>query len=654
MDYRKNRKTRKMERGGDIHNRKVFQDILSIGYELETSSLSKFTLISETTEDGYPILMNTDTARKDLETLQTKNQSEEDEEEEEDDLFALRQEEVFEFDAYDRHNKVDKNVSFLVTNDIVDSPFIKFLNKSCREVEEEKEEEIKYSEKYQEYEKIDKDTAKEYLALEKADFKNTLYSFRTDTGKKYDMRFVFHDKEVPCGLFSDVEWIFTYYKPKQSGNIILETFANAIRNLLSHFKNMEEIRGKLLIDTCPSSTKGGESLMKSKESAKRNKCEIMVDKPIHRTLFHKPGTNLYYLQSHRYENAAKTALEWKDVCITPQMTFSAHISNIIPIMKNMVNDSIRSIPTNTEILENRLEILNKIEYIVNSLIASYNESATNSSGFVFLHNTPHKQEEYKTIKSYLFLIFYKLFLFYSSYHGTTTEIQYFKNALFFNSRHSNYILYDALKKSIRRYFVFSLGKDDNKLIAIIQKLCVQSEILEKHMVSDITTLRKNVFRPSNHFDKKNASYGNPAKSLISYFHFFEDPINDDTNVDIDDNIIYHDYLEYKRIDAYSAKMDLKNDIVLIEFRVFARLLASYIYSILEESKKEKMKTGICNHMTRNFQPDTRALSLDVLSEFDDHYHKKNPIPISLKKKSKSRSRSRSRSRHHVSIKAKSI
>ena len=154
MEYRKNRKTRKIERGGDIHNRKAFQDILSIGYELETSSLSKFTLISETTEDGYPILMNTDTARKDLETLQTKNQSEEDEEEEEDNLFALRQEEVFEFDAYNRHNKVDKNVSFLVTNDIVDSPFIKFLNTSCREVEEEKEEEIRDSEKYQEYEKI--------------------------------------------------------------------------------------------------------------------------------------------------------------------------------------------------------------------------------------------------------------------------------------------------------------------------------------------------------------------------------------------------------------------------------------------------------------------------------------------------------------------
>ena len=60
MTYRsgnKTRKNQKVERGGDIHNRKVFQDILSIGYELETSSLSKFSLISETTDQGYPIII---------------------------------------------------------------------------------------------------------------------------------------------------------------------------------------------------------------------------------------------------------------------------------------------------------------------------------------------------------------------------------------------------------------------------------------------------------------------------------------------------------------------------------------------------------------------------------------------------------------------
>lgn len=631
-DNRRDNKTRKVERGGDIHNRSVFKHILSIGYELETSSLSKWTLMNETALDGNPILLNTDTARKDLEMLQNISEDEYDE----DNPFHLRREEELHFDAYDRNNKVDKNVSFLVTNDIVNSPFIQFLNKKCIGVEKEKEEEILNSEAYVKIE--EKEEAEEYLALEVKEFKNTIYSFEDKNGKKYNMRFVFHDKVVPCGLFSDVEWIFTYYKPKQSGNIILDTFANTIHNLLLHVRDLKPIQGTIHINTCLSK-KGGNSQMKSKE---QKTCDIIANNPQERILFHKPGTNLHYLQSHHYEDSKGTTLGIEDICITPQMTFSAHISNIIPIMKNMINDTIRSIPTTTEILVSRLETLNKIEYIVNLLIGSYNESVTGSgsSKFVFLNNTAAKKDEMKVIKSYLFLIFYKLFLFYQNYHNnTSTNIQYFKNSLFFNSRHSNYILYDALKKSIRRYF----GENENapeehEIPMILQKLCVQSEILEKYLVSDIKSLRKNIFRRTNIFDKKNISYGNPAKSLISYFQFFEDPIKNDENVDEDGTILYHDYLEYKRIDAYSAKMDLKSDIVLVELRVFTRLVSSYIYSILGDAKKKKMTNGICNRMTNNFQPDVKGLSLDVLSDFYDHYHEKNPISISKKKKSKTRSK----------------
>ena len=51
-----------------------------------------------------------------------------------------------------------------------------------------------------------------------------------------------------------------------------------------------------------------------------------------------------------------------------------------------------------------------------------------------------------------------------------------------------------------------------------------------------------------------------------------------------------------------------------------------------------MTNGICNRMTNNFQPDVKGLSLDVLSDFYDHYHEKNPISISKKKKSKTRSK----------------
>jgi len=402
--------------------------------------------------------------------------------------------------------------------------------------------------------------------------------------------------------------------------------------------------------------KGGDSTQKESDRMQIPKCEHIANRPERRILYHKPKTNMYYLQSHYYEKE----LTLKDICITPQMTFSAHISNIIPIMIALVKDTIQSIPSTANVLKERFSQLRQIHVCVDLLLKNYNMEAE-AKYQIILNKKPIL---YKSIYSYLFLIMYKLYLYYNSFLTSEKTVNYFKDKLFFNSRHSNYILYLALKEKMIMYF-YGNGWIENTpekskrmnatCIEIILKILVQKDILETHFVEkDNKHIRKNAFNPKNILDKNSSSYGNPAKSLISYFHFFEDPINDDTNVDIDDNIIYHDYLEYKRIDAYSAKMDLKNDIVLIEFRVFARLLASYIYSILEESKKEKMKTGICNHMTRNFQPDTRALSLDVLSEFDDHYHKKNPIPISLKKKSKSRSRSRSRSRHHVSIKAKSI
>jgi len=159
MKTRKN----KIEIGGDIHRRKVFDNILSIGYELETSSLSKLTLISEKTEKGESILLNTDTARKDLEKFKEVNEN--NNEEEEDDDFILRQEEMIETDAYDKNGRVDKNVSFLITNDIVESPFVRFLNKNCEQIEEENI--------------IETDNTNQ----DKIEFKNNLYSFLDEKKK---------------------------------------------------------------------------------------------------------------------------------------------------------------------------------------------------------------------------------------------------------------------------------------------------------------------------------------------------------------------------------------------------------------------------------------------------------------------------------------
>jgi len=606
MKTRKN----KIELGGDIHSRKVFENILSIGYELETSSLSKLTLISQTTENREPILLNTDTARKDLEKFQEVKEDEEDD----DENLILRQEEMVEMDAYDKNGKKDKNVSFLITNDIVESPFVRFLNKNCEAIEEENL-----------VEKEDDENTNQ----EKIEFKNTLYSFLDENDKKYQFQFIFHGENIPCGLFSDVEWIFTYYKPNKSSNIIIDTFTNAIYNILQHIYDLKPIRGKILINNCNNEKIEGGNFSNKEKSIK--KCHIVANKPKIRNLYHKPGTNLYYLQTHLYEKKSGESFGMKDVCITPQMTFSAHISNIIPIMKQMIHDSIKSIPTASSVLERQSELLNNIDYVINLLLTKYNEKEKDS-GFIFISSS--KKEEYKSIKSYLFLIFYKLYLFYNVYNNNT-NVKYFKDSLFFNSRHSNYILYEALKKSIYHYFKEKWNGTESeiqdKIIKIIQTLCVESTILEEHFITDSKKKRKNVFNLKNKLDKNSVSYGNPGKSLISYFEFFEDPIDNDTNIDIDNNIIYRDYLEYKRIDAYSAKMDLKLDIILIEYRGFTRTLSSYIYSVLDPLSKEKMTDGICNEMTKNYQADVRGISLLSLSDFYKKYNKMNRNPSTTKK-----------------------
>jgi len=623
--------------GGDIHKHNVFKHIISVGYELETSSLSKLTLVyPKTGMDENPFLMNTDTARKDLDILQKKNGEEDGEEFELDDKWALRQEEDMEINAYDRYKKVDKNVSFLITNDIVESPFVKFLGRTCAKIEEEQ---AFFSENFV-----------------KTELKNKMYKFQETNGKKYDIQFVFHDDEVPCGVFSDVEWILTYYKPPRARNILIDTFANVVLNLLYHLRDLELIPGSIRINTCAGSSPqikepdipfigvGGDSIRSESKRSESKKsemeiCEIVAKKPEKRILFHKPGTNLYYLQSHYFEKE----MTIKDACITPQMTFSAHISNVVPIMKALVKDTIRSIPTSMEILDERFKTLNHIDFCVELLLKGYNETETTYK----IINSSGDKTIYKSIRAYMFLILYKLFLFYNIYLQKK-DTKYFKDALFFNSRHSNYILYQSLKEKIRIYFFGGFGgvggfggeegqeseegEEDSEedrieqtCIDIIQRLFVQKSILEKHLIEDIKFVRKNAFSIYNRIGKGSSSYGNPANSLISYFDFFENPY-EYKNVDIEGEIIYHDWLEYKRIDAFSSKMDLKSDIVLIEFRAFTRVLSSYIYSILDTENKKKMTHGICNQMTRNYKADVKGISISVLEDFYRHYQD------SLKKK----------------------
>jgi hypothetical protein len=406
-------------------------------------------------------------------------------------------------------------------------------------------------------------------------------------------------------MFSDVEWIMTYYKPKSNKNIILNTFINVAKNLIFHLTRLEKQTGKLI--------------MNFSEDDK----EIMKKSEI-RNLYHSPNTNIYYLQTHLIDEK----LDIDDICFVPQMTFSCHIKDLVDIFKELTKDSINNFENYKRIADERIAVIENIEKCINKLFENYNKSSpTIKLKIVESRNKPLV----KSIKNYLFLFLFKLQRYFNFYltdekvKNKSKTAKYLKDTLFFNSRHTNYEIYKSLKQLISAYFTQydpNIKLSNNEIASIIQKLVIQQPVLEEYLINDPTNIRKNAFLISNKLDKTHKSYGNPYYSLVSYFDFFEDPI-DNTTKRNDKNELFHDWLQYDGIDIYSSTTDIKNNIVLTEIRSFGRMLGSYMYSIADEEMKKNMTRGICNRLTKNYQPDASGISLLVLKQFVKLYEEKH-------------------------------
>lgn len=579
MKYTKKNNKNNNKLGGDLKKHNAFAYILSIGYEIETDFLVKLTYkedINEETGEQEHILLNTDTNTGHISLLESKKGGggEEDEEEEgegeeeEDDQIIYRQEELTKVDAYNNNNQIDDNISFLITNDMGQTRLSKKLAEFCCPEQE-----------------CDEITEEE---------KNNLYKYRTEKGEDYKMHFFYNKEKDKCETISDVEWVITYYKPTQSNNIIIETFANAIKNIIRHLSDLEEINGKLIMNS---------------EDGK----EIIIDENMNRKLYHKPNTNLYYLQANSVENPNF----FDDLCPTYQMTFATKIENVFFVMKQLIVDNIKSIECNVEISKYRLNLLEKIEYCVEQLFTRYNEQEPTYK----IIKTEQNKILIKQIKSYLGLILMKIFLYYNNYlpkkklNKDSKKDLYFKDSMFFNPRHNNYEVYLQLKKSLGELFSKLLMNMDEatkqKLLAsIIQKIILQPIILNELLLEKPTNVRKNAFeitnrpeKPAAIFDENNkrtgfsgnTSYGDPYYSLWSYLQFFEDPINDDTNQYQDGEIINYDWLRYKSIENVSTQMDINNDIVLVEVRNFQKMVSTYFYGLADaELKKFILSNQFCN------------------------------------------------------------
>ena len=153
---------------------------------------------------------------------------------------------------------------------------------------------------------------------------------------------------------------------------------------------------------------------------------------------------------------------------------------------------------------------------------------------------------------------------------------------------------------------------------IVQKIIIQQTVLEQHILDDKSYTRRNAFLITNKLDKTNQHYGDPYYSLVSYFDFFENPVDNPERRN-DKNELFFDWLQYTGIDNYSSTTDIKNNVVLVEVRSFARVLASYIYSISDDELKKNMTNGVCNRMKKYFHPDITGFSMIVLKQFVNLY-----------------------------------
>ena len=669
------RKNMSMSTGGNINNQIGLDKILSIGYEVESTNLVKLTETLEFENTLY----NSDSARKHMEEFKklknhdineddineddiNEDDINEDNLEEEDnisttsskssktklstaslsstpsspssssvassidaDIYERNEEQptakIYKFENNEEPGTEYPDAVFNITNDISNTKFSKTLSTLCKELDNEYP-----PDKFP------------------AEVKNTLYKYKcSEEEKTYDIHFKFKENtNKNCSNFTNVEWVVTYYKPQQSNNIIIDTFLNMIKNIVYHIESFEPIKGKIIY-TSPNA-------------------EGEVDVPGKYILYKstlEENSTLFYLQTDQVNPDESNSID--NVCSKIQMTFSAKAEDIIDVILQMTTDYTgfsRSIPGIPDYFKNVVEIIKHIQKCVDNLYDHFTISnILTRDEKIKLRN---KKTEVKQIKTYMFLILFKLnrFYYYIFYNELVTQTyNYLKSLLTFNSRHINYVLYKEIKEKIKE--ILDIHDDNGRVIQLVKELFLQPEILIDYLIDDTfkedeykelidTTL---IFSKDNIIDIDKDIYGDPTYSLNSYFDFFENPVNNEKNKKRDGSTTkYYDWLEYAEHDVFSANMDLKNDIVLLECRFFQELLSSYFYNIGDNTLREQIKNGACNKIYGiKEKPNTVGFSIADFKEIIK-IPETNFQGGSLYKKNKTRKNKKHRTKYHKKTK----
>jgi hypothetical protein len=251
---------------------------------------------------------------------------------------------------------------------------------------------------------------------------------------------------------------------------------------------------------------------------------------------------------------------------------------------NLNNKNIQQLSKKVDAIKNNTDyyeyVITRSLNIVNSLFTNYNNLYKN-------YPLDNDNNTTKMIKSYMFLIIYKLFTYLNSYVKNIDEQgNLLKYWLSFAVRHYNYALFLELKKIIKNYFKIN----DEEASTIINQL-LDDKILNSMYDSPAIKNKKSklIIESKNDVTLQSKYYGDPLFSIKSYFDYF-----DKNNAD---------WLEANGVDEKSTKFDLKNDVIIIEFRDFPFYTYLELFSMADDKIKNeiiKNDVGVFNMRILNY------------------------------------------------------
>lgn len=501
--------------GGDIHPASIFQHIKSIGFEIETTDLIKFTIEPFTFKSKSK-------SKSKSRSKKTKSKSRRTEKNRQLINSALTNIDL-EYGYLDEHeytNVLDTSeLKFKITNDSAeDSDFnVKLQNL----ISEHKDEEDNCE-----------DTA----------FR---LKIPNSSGKMvvYDILIKDPDMELRhCSTFTDVEWIITHYNPPISKNIILHSFFASMKLLQEHLQNLIVLPGSTF---CYRNAK--------------NKF-VEFDYNTIRQAYSLPKTSLLYYNVSAYEIDHYNITS--DLKFVPQMTFSCDVVYAFRIMKKMMEMQYTVPRTNSVIREVIEKNANNDNFDIDAI--------DRSMEMVKMVFKQEKRENDGKLKMYLFLILYKLYIYLNSYveYKQTHPDAMLKKFLSFAVRHSNYVLYLEIKRLLGDDFPQVFGEWIKAMnTKEVLKLMYDYSYPKKERNKIMRELKESRHDSEKYKTIKMEYDGNPLCFVSSYFdHFEKDDIEEGEE---------RDWLVANHIDEKSTKFELRDDTVIIEFRDFPSY--SYLY-----------------------------------------------------------------------------